>query len=131
MRARIGVGLTTAAYVLLLYTALAAAAYVRAHSHLDPAMLAAYAGPWPVAMTSVLALTGVVLTLIPVRRGEMWAVWTCLSTFATLFAVRISTDARCLVILDPHQHGCHTFILLVLVGITGLILSAFGRQWTV
>lgn len=61
----------------------------------------------------------------------MWAVWTCLSTFATLFVVRISTDARCLVVLDPHQHGCHTFILLVLVGITGLILSAFGRQWTV
>ena len=131
MRAWIGVALTAAAYVLLLYTALAAPAYARAHSDLDLAMLAGYAAPWPVAMTSVFALTGVVLTVIPVRRGETWAVWMCLSTFATLFVVRISTDARCLVVLDRHQHGCHTFILLVLVGITGLILSAFGRQRTV
>jgi len=46
-------------------------------------MLAAYAAPWPVAMTSVFALTGVVLIVIPVRRGEMWAVWMCISTFAT------------------------------------------------
>lgn len=44
--------------------------------------------------------------------------------------VRITTDARCLVVLNPHQHGCHTFILLLLVGITGLVLSAFGKQST-
>lgn len=130
MRARIGIGLTAAAYLLLLYTALAAPAYPRAQSHLDPAMLAAYAVPQPVAMTSVFGLTEVVLTVIPVRRGERWAVWMCLSTFATLFIVRISTDARCLVVLGPHQHGCHTFILLVFLGITGLILSAFGKQST-
>ena len=128
MRLRVGVGLTVAAYVLLLYTALAAPAYARSHSHLDPAMLAAYAAPWPVAMTSVFALTGVVLAIIPVRRGERWAVWMCLSTFAILLAVRITTDARCLVVLDPHQHGCHTFMLLVIVGLTGLMLSAFGRH---
>src|SRR5262249_43999636 len=99
-------------------------------SHLDPAMLAAYAAPWPVAMTAVFALTGVTLAIIPVRRGERWAVWMCLSTFVTLLVVRISTDARCLVVLDPHQHGCHTFVVLVMVGITGLILSAFARQST-
>lgn len=98
--------------------------------HMDTAMLAAYAAPWPVAMTSVFALTGVVLAVIPVRRGEKWAVWTCLVTFAILLIARITTDARCLVVLNPHQHGCHTFIFLVLVGITGLILSAFGRQTT-
>jgi hypothetical protein len=130
MRLRVGVGLTVAAYLLLLYTALAAPAYARSHSHLDPAMLAAYAAPWPVAMTSVFALTGVVLAIIPVRRGEQWAIWLCLSALAILLVVRITTDARCLVVLDPHQHGCHTFMLLVMVGITGLILSAFGRQST-
>ena len=130
MRVRIGVGLTVAAYLLLLYGALAAPAYARSHSHLDPAMLAAYSAPWPVAMTSVFAMTGVALALIPVRRGEKWAVWMCLSTFAILLIVRITTDARCLVVLNPHQHGCHTFMLLVLVGITGLILSAFGKQST-
>jgi uncharacterized membrane protein len=128
MRLRIGVWLTVAAYLLLLYGALSAPAYARSHPHLDAAMLAAYAAPWPVGMTSVVALTGVVLAIIPVRRGEKWAVWICLATFAILFVVRITTDARCLVVLDPHQHGCHTFILLVLIGITGLILAAFGRQ---
>ena len=130
MRFRIGVGLTVAAYLLLLYGALAAPAYARSHSHLDPAMLAAYAAPWPVAMTSVFAMTGVALALIPVRRGEKWAVWMCLYTFVMLLIVRITTDARCLVVLNPHQHGCHTFIILVLVGSTGLILSAFGKQST-
>ena len=128
MRLGIGVGLTATAYLLLLYTALAAPAYARSHSHLDPSMLAAYAAPWPVAMTSVFALTGIVLALIPVRRGEKWAVWTCVSTFLILLIVRIMTDARCLVVLDPHQHGCHTFMLLVIVGLTGLMLSAFGRH---
>jgi len=128
MRLRIGVGLTATAYLLLLYTALAAPAFARSHSHLDPSMLAAYAAPWPVAMTSVFALTGIVLALIPLRRGEKWAVWTCVSTFLILLIVRIMTDARCLVVLDPHQHGCHTFMLLVIVGLTGLMLSAFGRH---
>jgi hypothetical protein len=128
MRLRIGVGLTTAAYVLLLYTALAAPAYAHSHSHLDPAMLAAYAASWPVAMTSVFALTGVTLAMIPVRRGEKWAIWMSVSTFLILLIVRTTTDERCLVVLDPHQHGCHTFMLLVIVGITGLILSAFGVQ---
>jgi hypothetical protein len=126
MRLRIGVGLTATAYLLLLYIALAAPAYARSHSHLNPSMLAAYAAPWPVAMTSVFALTGVVLALIPVRRGEKWAVWTCVSTFLLLLMVRIMTDTRCLVVLDPHQHGCHTFMLLVIVGLIGLMLSAFG-----
>jgi hypothetical protein len=79
-------------------------------------------------MTSVFALTGIVLALIPVRRGEKWAVWTCVSTFLILLTVRIMTDARCLVVLDPHQHGCHTFMLLTIVGLTGLMLSAFGRH---
>ena len=130
MRWRIGVWLTVAAYLLLLYGALSAPAYARSHPRLDTAMLAAYAAPWPVAMTSVFALTGVVLAVIPVRRGEKWAVWICLVTFAILLIVRITTDAHCLVVLNPHQHGCHTFILLVLVGITGSILSAFGWRTT-
>ena len=130
MRVRIGVGLTVAAYLLLLYGALAAPAYARSHSYLDPAMLPAYAAPWPVAMTSVFVMTGVALALIPVRRGEKWAVWMCLSTFVILLIVRVTADARCLVVLNPHQHGCHTFILLVLIGIIGLVLSAFGKQST-
>lgn len=36
-------------------------------------LVAAYAAPWPVAMGCALALNGLVLALIPIRRGEKWA----------------------------------------------------------
>ena len=36
---------------------------------------------------------------------------------------RAATDPRCLVVLDPHQHGCHTFMIAVLLGVIGLILA--------
>src|SRR5919109_986369 len=29
-------------------------------------------------------------------------------------------------ILAPHQHGCHTFMIAVLLGMVGLALAAFG-----
>lgn len=44
-----GIALILLAYAVLLYTTLAAPAYAHAHPQLDPAMLAQYAGPWPVA----------------------------------------------------------------------------------
>jgi hypothetical protein len=59
--------LITAAFLLLLYTSLAAPAYARAHPHLGP-LLAEYAGSWPVALASTLAMPGVMLALIPVPR---------------------------------------------------------------
>jgi len=30
---------------------------------------------------------------------------------------------RCRVVLDPHQHGCHTVMLALLLGIVGLALA--------
>lgn len=115
-----------AAYALLLYTSLAAPAYAHAHPHLSAVLLAEYAAPWPVALASSVAVIGIILALIPIRRGERWAIWTSLATFLVLLATRLVTDPRCLVVLDPHQHGCHTFMLLVLLGIVGLALAAFG-----
>jgi hypothetical protein len=66
------------------------------------------------------------LALIPIRRGERWALWTSLATLLALFTVRLSTDPRCLVVLDPHQHGCHTFMIAMLVGVIGLGLTGFS-----
>ncbi|PYP93570.1 MAG: hypothetical protein DMG65_00350 [Candidatus Angelobacter sp. Gp1-AA117] len=120
---KIGVGLVVAAYLLLLYTSLSAPFYARAHPHLDPVMLAQYAAPWPVALGSALVLAGILLAVVPLRRGEHWALWTQLAMLAILFITRITTDPRCLVVLDPHQHGCHTFMIAVLLGVIGLVMA--------
>src|SRR5438067_12552954 len=87
-----GVGLVVAAYALLLYMSLAAPAYAQAHAHLDPAMLAAYASPWPVALACGVAVMGIMLAVVPMRRGERWAVWTSLITLMILLITRMMTD---------------------------------------
>jgi hypothetical protein len=33
-----------------------------------------YAAPWPVALASALLVVGIMLALIPLRRGEPWAI---------------------------------------------------------
>jgi hypothetical protein len=120
---KIGVGLIVMGCVLLLYIAVSAPPYARAHPHLDPAMVAQYAAPWPVALCGVVALACAMLALVPIRRGERWAWWTLLAMLLTLFATRIATDPRCLVVLDPHQHGCHTFMIAVALGVVGLLMA--------
>src|SRR5262245_57957921 len=122
-RQKIGVGLVVLTYVLLLYMALAGPAYARAHPHLDAAMLAQYAAPWPVALACALTVAGIMLALVPLWRGESWAMWTQLAMLAILFATRMTTDPRCLVVLDPNQHGCHTFMIAMVVGVVGLVLA--------
>ena len=118
-----GVGLGVLAYALLLYMSLAAPAYARAHQDLGPAMLAAYAAPWPAALGCTVAVSGIVLALIPLHRGERWAVWVLLAMMIIPFVTRLATDPGCRVVLDPHQHGCHTVMLAVLLGIVGLALA--------
>lgn len=125
---RVSVGLVVAAYSALLYTSLEAPAYARAHIHLDASMRAEYAGPWPVALASSLSITGIMLALIPIRRGERWAIWTSLVALIILLGTRMAADPRCVVVLDPHQHGCHTFMIAVLLGVTGLLLALFGHS---
>ena len=120
---KVGVGLVVAAYVLLLYTSLAAPAYARAHPYLDTAMLAEYAAPWPVALACALAVAGIMLALVPLRRGERWALWTSVAMLIILLVSRIATDPRCRLVLDPHQHGCHTFMIAVVLGVVGLALA--------
>ena|ERR1700739_2229257 len=121
---KIGVGLIVLACLVLLYTAISASGYARTHSYLDPAMLAQYAAPWPVALSGVVALASTMLALVPIRSGERWAWWTLLAMLLALFVTRITTDPRCLVVLDPHQHGCHTFMIAIVLEIVGL-----GMTW--
>src|SRR5216683_7319903 len=90
--------------------------------------LAEYAGPWPVALACSLSITGMMLALIPIRRGERWAIWTSLATLMILLGTRMVSDPRCLVVLDPHQHGCHTFMIAVFLGVIGLLLARFSRR---
>ncbi|MBZ5507269.1 MAG: hypothetical protein LAO78_17555 [Acidobacteriia bacterium] len=122
-RQKVGIRMVIAAYALLVYISLSAPLYARAHPHLDPALLAQYASPWPVALGCSLALMGIMLAVIPLRRGERWALWTSLSIFVILFVTRMATDPRCLVVLDPHQHGCHSFMIAMVLGIVGLVLA--------
>jgi hypothetical protein len=63
------------------------------------------------------------LALVPLRRGERWALWTLLAMLLIPVITRLAADPRCLVVLDPHQHGCHTFMIAVLLGIVGLALA--------
>jgi hypothetical protein len=120
---KVGVGLVVAAYVLLLYTTLAARAYASSHAYLGAAFLAAYEAPWPLALASTVVVAGIVLALIPLRRGQRWAWWTLLAMLAICFFPRMATDPRCLVVLDPHQHGCHTFVIASLLEVIGLALT--------
>lgn len=118
-----GIKLVVVAYAILMYVALSAPVYARAHPHLDPALLAEYARPWPVALACSVAIVGVMLALVPLRRGEPWAFWTSLMVLAILLGTRVATDPRCLVVLDPHQHGCHSFMIAIVLGMVGLLLS--------
>ena len=128
MRRKIGVFLIVICYALMLYFSLGSILYAHAHPHLDPAMVAQYNSPWPVALGCAVAFVGIVLALVPIRRGERWAVWTSLAVLIILFATRMATDPRCLVVLDPHQHGCHTFMISIVLGVIGLALAAFSRR---
>jgi hypothetical protein len=118
-----GVGLVVLAYALLLYMSLAAPAYARAHQDLGPAMLAAYAAPWPVALGYTVAVSGIVLALIPLHRVERWAVCAPLAMMIIPFVTRLATDPRCRVVLDPHPHRCHTVMMALLLRIVGLALA--------
>jgi hypothetical protein len=120
---KLGLVMIVMAYALLIVTAVAAAFFARAHSHLDAVRVAGYAEPWPVTLVVVVGLVGTVLALIPIRRGERWAIVTSALALLALFAVRMTTDPLCLLVLDPHQHGCHTFMIAMVLGLGGLGLA--------
>lgn len=128
MLRKVGVALVVTSYALLLYASLAAPAYARSHPQLGAPMLAEYAAPWPVALGCALAIVGIALALVPIRRGEKWALWLSFGTLIILLIARLTTDPRCMVVLDPHQHGCHTFMIAIVLGVAGLVSAGFSRS---
>ena len=120
---KLGLVMIVIAYALLMTTAVLGRLFDRKQSHLDPVQVAGYVEPWPVTLVIVFGLVGIVLALIPVRRGERWAIATSALALLALFAVRMTTDPLCLVVLDPHQHGCHSFMIAMVLGLGGLGLA--------
>jgi hypothetical protein len=85
--------------------------------------------PHPLAtwLSGYAAVIGAILALIPrsrvTRWWQRWELWPQLAIFLFLFTIRMSTDPRCRVVLDPHQHGCHSFVIAIVLGIVGLMLA--------
>jgi hypothetical protein len=137
MLRKCSVVLLVLAYALLLRGPLLDLLHPEAPSHhqMDaagaPEMAAhapAVADPWTPTLTAALGVAGIMLAVVPVRRGEAWALWPVLATFLILGGTRLATDPRCLLVLDPHQHGCHTFMLALVLALAGLVLSAFAGK---
>ncbi|MBI2682807.1 MAG: hypothetical protein HYX26_06250 [Acidobacteriales bacterium] len=119
----LGIGLIILAYLLLFHTALRTAVHGRAHPHPEVTVSAEPDAPWEAAVTGALAAAGIMLAAMPVRRGDKWAWWTSATMLAILLVTRVATDPRCWVVYDPHQHGCHTFMIAMVMGIAGLAMA--------
>jgi hypothetical protein len=127
-RRKAGIGLLLAGYAVFLFITLEAPFYVAAHPHHDTGLTVAYAAPWAVATASSLAIAGVAMALVPIRRGEGWAWGTSVAMWLILLVTRFASDPRCLVVLDAHQHGCHSFMIAAALAIVGLALAFPGRR---
>ena len=126
--------LLTLSYFVLLHRRIAR--FVQGHpfagEHAMPGMATPAAQPgaaaWENALIFSLAFVGVVLALIPLRRGERWASWTSAGVWAVLGGTRFATDPQCLKVLDVHQHGCHTFVIALVMAMAGLVCAAVKKQ---
>jgi hypothetical protein len=70
----------------------------------------------------LLPVFGIAISWFGVRDGQRWAWWTVLLGLLVIAILRISTDRACTVRIFS-QHGCHQFMLGVVVGAAGLVLS--------
>jgi len=126
--------LLTLSYFVLLHRRIAGFvhAYPFGGEHAMPGIAIPAAQPdaaaWENALLFSLAFVGIVLALIPLRRGERWAAWTSAGMWAVLGGTRFTTDPQCLRVLEVHQHGCHTLAIALLVAIAGLVCAAVNKQ---
>ncbi len=117
----VGVGLIVAVYAFLLFTSSSAPAIrsdagiiaTRAQARLDPMMTA-------------VAIAGIALAMIPVRRGERWAQLTTIATLIIVLETRYATSGQRLAVLDLNQHG-HSLIIASVLAIVGLALTNPSR----
>ena len=127
-RQKAGIGLLLAGYALFLFITLGAPFNAAEHSHHDSAPSVSYAAPWSVATAGALAMAGIAMALVPIRRGEGWAWGTSVAMWLILVVTRFASDPRCLVVLDAHQHGCHSFMISAALAVVGLGLAFPARR---
>jgi hypothetical protein len=120
---RAGIGLLILCFIVLLHSSVGTVLHGRTHPHPEVTVGANMGEPWEAALTGALAVAGVMLAAMPIRRGERWAWWTMLSMLAILLVTRVASDPRCWVAYDPSQHGCHTFAIAMILGAAGLALT--------
>ena len=98
------------------------------HAGMDMPPPAAPLPLWRIVTSATLLACGVVLALVPIWRGEAWAVWMTAVVWLGIAVPRIATDPRCWVAYDPHQHGCHTFMGALAIGVVGLGMCAVAQR---
>jgi len=109
------------AYGLLVLNAISSMATIRqnpehAHEQVE------YTSSWPMSLTVAIALMGIRVCVIPLRRGEMWAWVGTLMTWVVIAVPRLVNDPRCLQ-MDVNRHGCHTFMATLVIAAAGLAMS--------
>ncbi len=70
-----------------------------------------------------LAAVEILIVLIPLRRAERWAFFAAFLPVLIIGVPRIATDPNCYA-FSPHVHGCHQFMIALLLAIVGLALCA-------
>ena len=66
----------------------------------------------------------------PLRKGERWAFWAAVLPLVTLGTAKMLSDPGCTTRIFQ-QHGCHQFMISLLIALAGLVMCAralFSRQ---
>jgi hypothetical protein len=70
----------------------------------------------------VITFLAVMIAWFGVRDGQRWAWWSLLLALLTVAVIRIGVDRSCTVGVF-WQHGCHQFMIGLLLGVIGLVLT--------
>jgi hypothetical protein len=76
-----------------------------------------------IMLTGVLLAAGAGIALWVIGAlSQRWGVWASVVVLLGIAAPRIASDPRCWVAYDPTKHGCHTFMISLVLGAVGLAL---------
>jgi hypothetical protein len=78
-------------------------------------------------VTVALVAVEILVVLVPLRRGEKWALWAALLPLALVGIPRMLTDPTCTA-MSLSVHGCHQFMGALLLAAVGFILVSFGLR---
>jgi hypothetical protein len=70
----------------------------------------------------LLTLLAVMVAWFSVRDGQRWGWWTLLFALLAIAISRLAVDRSCTVKIF-WQHGCHQFMLGLVLGVIGLVLT--------